>query len=415
MSRPARGGRETIKGSWSETEDKELSYLVEVHQSNWAKISEHMNGRTAKQCRERWIQNLRPGLNHGPILQAEGDFIMAQVAQIGQKWAEISRRIQEHGINIRSDNAVKNWYNGNRNREKRQVARRHRQSSTSARTRVAPPSPLNLGQQQRELPRPMTGTIADIRSPMTPIHGDYGYAAPCHPAHLSQTAFDRRPSSGPQLPPLHNALAQDRNNESHWQHSQQQHHHHHAQQHHVQHHHAQHQHQPVYHQQPMPQHNASYPYHQQRLPDRRPSVNTNAGSPRSEAPEYHYVPSLVSDTGSPPSARESPMHAPASPNTAVPSMTALPPLPPATLMSEKEIAAHGLQNLRYRRSSPTMVRSWSNRSDEQYQPLPQPQHTAQTRLPPPAPLEPTVLAYRPSSSGRASTSRSGMDLNNLLN
>lgn len=121
MSRPARGGRDTIKGSWSDAEDNELRYLVEILSQNWASISGRMSGRTAKQCRERWVQNLRPGLNHSPITPAEGDYIMIQVGQIGPKWAEISRRLTEHDDSngIRSDNTVKNWYNGNRNREVR--------------------------------------------------------------------------------------------------------------------------------------------------------------------------------------------------------------------------------------------------------------------------------------------------------
>ncbi|ERS99210.1 hypothetical protein HMPREF1624_04408 [Sporothrix schenckii ATCC 58251] len=396
MSRLARRGQDVIKGSWSEAEDNQLRHLVEACTCNWSAISQIMHGRSAKQCRERWVQNLRPDIDHGPMTPPECAFITAWVDKIGQKWAEIARRLHDEGIGNRSDNAVKNWYNGTRNRQKRTAARQQRQSST--RGRAVPPAPLNLSQPQRELPPPVNGQA----TPTTPVNGDYGYAA--HASHASHTshhysayprhaAHDRSPSAGPQLPPLQDALARDRSHDCSWPN-------------------------PYYQQPPMALHsstNAPFSHshfqqqqqQQQRFSDRRNSAYTTVGSPRSDATEHHYVPSLISDAGSPPSARESPTHAPASPNSAIPPMSTL---PAPNAMAEKEMAAHNLHSLRYRRSSSSMVRSWSSRSDEQYQylPLPQPQ-IQKPRLPPPVPMEPSVLPGRPSSSGRA------MDLNSMLN
>ncbi|RMZ78084.1 hypothetical protein DV737_g4007, partial [Chaetothyriales sp. CBS 132003] len=66
-----------------------------------------MQHRSPKQCRERYHQNLKPSLNHEPISNDEGELIEQLVQEIGKHWAEIARRLGN-----RSDNAVKNWWNG---------------------------------------------------------------------------------------------------------------------------------------------------------------------------------------------------------------------------------------------------------------------------------------------------------------
>ena len=73
--------------------------------------------RNAKQCRERWFQQLRPGLIlHLPIQPEEGDLIAQLVREKGQKWAEISRHPR---LQRRSDNAIKNWWNSSGNKKDR--------------------------------------------------------------------------------------------------------------------------------------------------------------------------------------------------------------------------------------------------------------------------------------------------------
>lgn len=105
------------RGPWVTEEDNALLSLVATRgPNNWVQISQHMHFRSPKQCRERYHQNLKASLNHDPISAEEGERIEEMVDEMGKKWAEIARRLGN-----RSDNAVKNWWNGSQNRRKRNV------------------------------------------------------------------------------------------------------------------------------------------------------------------------------------------------------------------------------------------------------------------------------------------------------
>jgi len=108
------------RGPWSQAEDNFLIQLVHSQGAhNWVRISQLIQSRSPKQCRERYHQNLKPSLNLHPITAEEGILIERMVAEMGKRWAEIARRL--HG---RSDNAVKNWWNGGMNRRRRLDNRR---------------------------------------------------------------------------------------------------------------------------------------------------------------------------------------------------------------------------------------------------------------------------------------------------
>ncbi|KAI5292691.1 hypothetical protein KEM52_006137 [Ascosphaera acerosa] len=103
------------RGPWLPEEDQQLLALVNAQgASNWVSIASSMKYRTPKQCRERFHQNLKPSLNHDPITPAEGELIERLVCEMGRRWAEIARRLGN-----RSDNSVKNWWNGSMNRRRR--------------------------------------------------------------------------------------------------------------------------------------------------------------------------------------------------------------------------------------------------------------------------------------------------------
>lgn len=176
------------RGPWVPEEDNALIQLVhEQGPNNWVRISQQMQYRSPKQCRERFHQNLKPSLNHTPISAEEGLMIERMVTEMGKRWAEIARRLGN-----RSDNAVKNWWNGSMNRKRRGLV-----VQTPSRTcngRIEPPY-LRASDQLRRSSWSMSKTQAD-RSPVAVsrlIH-DRPSSSHDHSCHLAPVlTYSTRP------------------------------------------------------------------------------------------------------------------------------------------------------------------------------------------------------------------------------
>ncbi len=92
------------KGQWSAEEDALLrthAFLAK-QEGTWRGVAAQIEGRSAKQCRERWMNHLDASINKGPYSAEEDERVQDLFRKLGSKWADISRMMKG-----RTENSVK--------------------------------------------------------------------------------------------------------------------------------------------------------------------------------------------------------------------------------------------------------------------------------------------------------------------
>ena len=76
---------------WTDEEDSVLLEIVEKMGPNWKDIAFHFPGKTSKQVKERWSNQLDPSISDRPW-SAEDDFLLVSlIREYGRSWCKISK------------------------------------------------------------------------------------------------------------------------------------------------------------------------------------------------------------------------------------------------------------------------------------------------------------------------------------
>lgn len=94
----------TSRKIFKKEEDEKIKQLVKIFgTSNWDLVSYFIDGRTAKQCSDRYSNYLAPGFFQGEWSEEEDSLLIKLYNENGPKWSVIQKSFQN-----RSSNNIKN-------------------------------------------------------------------------------------------------------------------------------------------------------------------------------------------------------------------------------------------------------------------------------------------------------------------
>lgn len=92
------------KVAFTHEEDQTIIHYVNLlGTKKWISIAKFVNGRTAKQCRDRYVNYLKPGLTNIEWTKKEDDVLIELFNKFGPKWAVINKNFKN-----RNQTSIKN-------------------------------------------------------------------------------------------------------------------------------------------------------------------------------------------------------------------------------------------------------------------------------------------------------------------
>mmetsp|Transcript_22588 Transcript_22588/g.40658 ORF Transcript_22588/g.40658 Transcript_22588/m.40658 type:complete len:254 (-) Transcript_22588:144-905(-) len=95
-----------VKGPWSPDEDELLrNWVATEGPTKWSACAQNIQGRSGKQCRERWFNILDPDVKKGEWKPEEDSLIFQLYNTYGPRWTQIAKH-----LNGRTENSIKNRF-----------------------------------------------------------------------------------------------------------------------------------------------------------------------------------------------------------------------------------------------------------------------------------------------------------------
>ena len=106
MQKFKNSARSAKKGNWTGEEDQILMDWIHTHGANkWTDCSKNIKGRCGKQCRERWVNILNPGVKKGNWTDHEQDLIFLNLKRYFTSWSMMAKELEG-----RTENSIKNYF-----------------------------------------------------------------------------------------------------------------------------------------------------------------------------------------------------------------------------------------------------------------------------------------------------------------
>lgn len=106
MQKFKNSARSAKKGNWTEEEDRLLMDWIKRHGAvKWTECSKNIQGRCGKQCRERWVNILNPGVKKGNWTEPEQTLIFDNLKKYFTSWSLMAKELEG-----RTENSIKNYF-----------------------------------------------------------------------------------------------------------------------------------------------------------------------------------------------------------------------------------------------------------------------------------------------------------------
>lgn len=95
-----------LKGPWTYEEDELLKSLIkEYGEGSWSQIASKLPGRSGKQCRDHYTNQIDPSLNKLPFTLEEDKLLIKLQKEYNSQWSIIKKH-----MNNRSELSLKNRF-----------------------------------------------------------------------------------------------------------------------------------------------------------------------------------------------------------------------------------------------------------------------------------------------------------------